>query len=164
MSKRKLLHILKKASRKVSVNDLMNASVFLNEEIKYMHKQEKKEYIRRFMHAFFMRLNELKNDKKRYEGSVDIKKLKELVDFMENKIKNSKSEKERSFYKIAAIVSIYATFVKEVPIHPLSTKFPGNLKIRYRKGKYLCPVKDKQKESPEALCKFCVAVQDESVL
>ena len=37
-------------------------------------------------------------------------------------------------------------------IHPVGSEFPGNLKIEKRNGKFLCPVKDYQKDNEQMFC------------
>ena len=49
------------------------------------------------------------------------------------------------------------------PIHPVGTPFPGGFEVKYEDDIYLCPVKDKQKDNPNAVCGFCIAEQDKSV-
>ena len=59
--------------------------------------------------------------------------------------------------RLAKIVSIYTTFILEASIHPVGTSFPGGFKIKFENGEYLCPVKEKQLNTPGALCHFCVS-------
>jgi uncharacterized protein (UPF0305 family) len=61
---------------------------------------------------------------------------------------------------IYQIISIYTSYVLDEPIHVVGTEFPGGFKVRYADGKYLCPVKEKQKNNPNAVCGFCIAEQD----
>ena len=57
------------------------------------------------------------------------------------------------------ITALYTTFILEEPIHPVGSEFPGNLKVEKRNGKYLCPVKDNQKDNENAVCHLCLAEQ-----
>ena len=57
------------------------------------------------------------------------------------------------------ITSLYTTFILEEPIHPVGSEFPGNLKVEKRNGIFLCPVKDNQKDNPNAICHLCLAEQ-----
>ncbi|MGZ7108680.1 MAG: DUF2115 family protein, partial [Methanobacterium sp.] len=70
---------------------------------------------------------------------------------------------ESGFFKIYKIVSLYTTFILDEPIHVVGTPFPGGFKVKYENGRYLCPVKEKQKDNPGAVCGFCIAEQDVDV-
>lgn len=44
--------------------------------------------------------------------------------------------------------------------HPLGMPFPGSLVIRQEGKIVYCPIRDKEKDLPEALCNYCPAEQD----
>jgi uncharacterized protein (UPF0305 family) len=54
---------------------------------------------------------------------------------------------------------MYDIFITGTPPHPEGTPFPGGFFVEKVEGKYYCPVKDKQKDNEEAMCKFCIARQ-----
>jgi uncharacterized protein (UPF0305 family) len=164
ISKDELLSVLKKEARLIHIKDIMRASNFLRKDAQYMQSPYREEYIQRFTKAFFARIKNLKDDKKEYDGYIDTDKLKKLLKVLKNQKMGTKDKGELCFLKIARIISIYTTFILEESIHPVGTKFPGGFTLRYEKGEYLCPVKDKQKDTPSALCRFCVSKQDKSVL
>ena len=76
--------------------------------------------------------------------------------FENEKISNDPDDK---FPLIYVITSLYTTFILEEPIHPVGSEFPGSLKVEEKNGKYLCPVKDNQKDNPNAICHLCLAEQ-----
>jgi len=161
-----LLNILKKEASYININDIMRASAFLREDAKYMQKKYREDYIKRFTDAFFRRLRELKDDRIKYESYVDNQKLKEMLEILhlqEKEALERNDNNELPFIKIAKIIPVYTTFIKEESIHPVGTSFPGGFRLRYKDGMFLCPVKEKQLKTPSALCRFCVSVQDESV-
>jgi len=165
LTKRDLLKILKREASKISIRDIMDATIYLKEETKYMSAREQEEFIKRFTKAFFRRMSDVKNerDKKEYGELVDTKRLRDFVEFLDEQFQNAKDKPEECFQKIARIISLYATFIKEEPIHPVGTRFPGDLMVKKRKNVYYCPVKEKQMDTPGALCRFCVSVQDPDV-
>ena len=63
------------------------------------------------------------------------------------------------FPLVYAIISLYTTFILEEPIHPVGTPFPGSLYVEEIDGKYYCPVKEANADSPNAVCKMCIAEQ-----
>lgn len=163
LTRMQLLDLIKKEASQVSVQDIMQATSFLTEDAKYMPADYREDYIQRFSKAFFGRIRDLKNDKGEYEGTVDTIRLQGFLKVLERQRTEAKTENELCFLKIARLISLYTTFIREEPVHPVGTKFPGGFTLRFERGKYLCPVKERQKKNPSALCRFCVSVQDEAV-
>ena len=67
----------------------------------------------------------------------------------------SKNKSPLIFY----IASLYATFILEESIHPVGTPFPGSLKVEERNGKFFCPVRDANIDTPNAVCNIFLAEQ-----
>ncbi len=65
------------------------------------------------------------------------------------------------FYRL---VYGYAMLIAGLPGHPVGMPFPGGWKVYEKGGQILCPIRDKEKDLPQALCNYCPAVQDESCL
>lgn len=162
ITKMDLLNILKKEASNIHIKEIMDASVYLKEDAKFMPPKERDEFIERFTRAFFIRIKDLKEDKDEYHGNVNISKLKEFFKVLDEQEKNAKCHEELCFQKIAKIIATYTAFVRKEAIHPVGTKFPGGFVLRYKNGIYYCPVKEKQLNTPGALCKFCVSVQEDS--
>jgi uncharacterized protein (UPF0305 family) len=163
IGKDKLFKVLKEEARSIHIQDIMRGSNFLKEDVKFMPPREREDIIARFTKALFVRIKDIKDDHTHYSGYVDSDKLKNFLNIQNENIQNSQSLDEKCFYRITIVVSTYTAFVKEEPIHPAGTRFPGGFTLRLVEGVYLCPVKDKQKDTPSALCRFCVSVQDKSV-
>lgn len=162
ISKKELVDVLKKEASRIHMHDIMIASAFIREDAKYMQAGYREEYVEKFTKAFINRFKDIKEDKEEYSGYIDNNKLKEFIAVLEKQTKES-SIKQELFLRLAKIVSIYTTFVLEASIHPVGTSFPGGFKVRFENGEYLCPVKEKQLNTPGALCRFCVSKQDKSV-
>ncbi|NYB25727.1 MAG: DUF2115 domain-containing protein [Methanobacteriaceae archaeon] len=163
LTKNDLFSILKKEASSIDIWKIMKATDFLKEDAKYMQSPYREEYIERFSKAFLTRIKDLKDDKDDYEGDVDVAKLKDFLKVLELQWEEAKSVNEQCFLKIARVIALYSTFIREEPVHPVGTSFPGGFKLRYVGGQYLCPVKQKQLDTPSALCRFCVSVQDPDV-
>ena len=163
ISKNELLKVLKKEAAMIHMHDIMLASVFIQEDAKYMQSGYREDFIENFTRAFINRFKDIREDKNNYEGNIDTYKLKEFIEVLDSQIKNSNKKQEKKFLRLAKIVSIYTTFILEASIHPVGTSFPGGFKVKFENGEYLCPVKDKQLNTPGALCRFCVSKQDASV-
>ena len=160
-----LLLVLKKEASEISVTDIMTAHSYLMAEGKYVQENYREEYLRAYVKGFILRLKEIKDNKNKFNGTIDVSELKEAIELLneqENVLLKIRS-KESNFFKIYKIISIYTTFVLDEPIHVVGTPFPGGFKVKYENGTYFCPVKDKQKDNPEAVCGFCIAEQDDDV-
>ncbi len=158
-----LLALVKKEASLVSIQDIMQATAFLTEDAKYMPAGYREDYIERFSKAFFGRIRDLKTDNNTYQGGVDTTRLQGFLEVLKRQHDEAKSKNELCFLKIARLISIYTTFIRKEPVHPVGTKFPGGFTLRYEQGRYLCPVKKQQLKNPSALCRFCVSEQDEAV-
>jgi uncharacterized protein (UPF0305 family) len=163
ISKMDLLNFLKREANSVHMSVIMMATAFLREDAKYMQAGYREDYINNFSKAFITRIKDIKEDNELYKGFVDTNKLQEFKEVIDKQRKEARDDKEICFLHIASIIATYTTFIREESIHPVGTKFPGGLQIKYEDGKYLCPVKDKQKKNPSALCRFCVSVQDTKI-
>jgi len=163
MTKMGLLEIIKKEASSIHIKDIMDASVYLRDDARYMPPREQKDFIERFTRAFFNRIRDIKNDRNTYPGEVDTGKLREFLEFLDDQFQKAVEVPEKCFQKIARIITIYVTFIREEPVHPVGTRFPGGLTVRRDGDVYYCPVKDKQVNTPSALCRFCVSIQDPEV-
>lgn len=158
-----LLEIIKKEAVQIGIKKIMLASGFLQKDAQYMPSPYREEYIKRFSKAFFARIKDVKDDQEIYIGDVDIHKLQEFLEVLKKQRKEAKSPEELCFLKIARVIAVYATFIRQESIHPVGTRFPGGFRLKHVHGRYICPVKEKQMKNPSALCRFCVSVQDEQI-
>ncbi|MGZ7069251.1 MAG: DUF2115 domain-containing protein [Methanobacterium sp.] len=163
ISKNELLKVLKKEASNIHMNDIMLASAFIQEDAKYMQAGYREDFVHNFTIAFIIRFKDIREDKKDYKGYIDNKKLQEFLGVLDKQMEESEIEQELYFLRLAKIVSIYTTFILESSIHPVGTSFPGGFKLKFENGEYYCPVKERQLNTPGALCRFCVSKQDKSV-
>ncbi len=165
ISKKVLLKVLKNESDDIHISDIMTSYAQLVEDGKYVQSNYQKEYLDAYIKGFLMRVKEIREDKTEYKGFIDERKLEVALNTLKEQEKMI--EKERSlksnFFKIYEIVSLYTTFVLEEPIHPVGTLFPGGFRVKFEGKTYYCPVKEKQKDNPGAVCCYCIAEQDEKV-
>ena len=166
ISKEKLLRFLKRESDDIHITDIMTSYVQLVEDGKYVQSGYRREYLEAYIKGFLMRVKEIKDDKAEYSDDIDIKEFQEALKTLKEQEKMVKKEMslESNFFKIYKNVSIYTTFILEEPIHIVGTLFPGGFRVKLENGTYYCPVKEKQKDNPGAVCGFCIAEQDEDVL
>lgn len=159
ISKKALLDILKEQSRTISVFDLMQVSAEMIKDMEYVQADYRKKAHGVYVKYFLCRLNEIISDLTEYEDSFDKDDFIETIALLKSyNIEESKTTNTK-FPLIYIIVSLYTTYILEEPIHPVGTPFPGSLKVEEKDGIYYCPVKDANLESPNAVCKFCIAEQ-----
>jgi uncharacterized protein (UPF0305 family) len=159
-----LRDLIKSEAKNLHMKDIMLAASFLREDAKYMPASYRIDYIERFSKAFFNRIKDIKEDTYDYPGDVDTAELIEFFKLIDHQNQEARGKNEKCFVKIAQIITTYTTFVRNEPIHPVGTKFPGGFILHYESGTYLCPVKKQQMNNPSALCKFCVSQQDKKAL
>lgn len=162
ITKEELMQILKKYAAIISVYDLMMATAYMRKDGEFVHANYREKYLEIYIKYFIMRMKEvLENDDYETSASIDKQAFDESFPMLERtfekeRISNSKEDK---FPLIYVITSLYTTFILEEPIHPVGSEFPGSLKVEERNGKFLCPVKDNQKDNVDAICHLCLAEQ-----
>ncbi len=163
--KKELLIVLKEEAADISIMDIMTAHAYLVDEGKYVQGNYREEYLQAYSKGFILRVKEIRDNKGKFEGFVEPEEIQEALELLneQERMLIKLRSNESHFFKIYRIVSIYTSFVLNEPIHVVGTPFPGGFKVKYENGTYLCPVKDKQKDNPGAVCGFCIAEQDESV-
>jgi uncharacterized protein (UPF0305 family) len=161
IKKNDLLQALKGEANQLHINDFIKTCSFLKKSMEHVHPHFQEEYIKMYTEGYLKGYSDVKNDKRSYQGYVDVKKLKEAIQLLGKQEKLMKAEfgNQRSF-KPYLILSLYTTFIQEEPVHPVGTPFPGRLKVRESKGIYYCPVKENNKNNPLAVCGFCIAEQE----
>ncbi|MEE1134203.1 DUF2115 domain-containing protein [uncultured Methanobrevibacter sp.] len=154
-----ILEILKKYSTTISVFDLMAVNAEMIEESKYVQENYKEKSHGVYAKYFLGRLKDINSDNNHYSHPVDKEEFIDAVATLKSYHVNESMTSKTKFPLIYGIISIYTTFVLEEPIHPVGTPFPGSLYVEEHDGVFYCPVKDANLESPNAVCKMCIAEQ-----
>ena len=163
INKNQLLEILQKYAMKISIADYIHYNLLLRQDAKSIHTSYNVDFIKSYT-IFFLRIKDVKQDKLKHVGLVDVNKLNDAVTLLleQERTKKFKSEKT-SFWSVYMIISLYTTFIKEEPIHQVGFLFPGGLKVKKKKDTFVCPVKENNQDNFRAVCPFCIAEQDEDV-
>ena len=161
ISKKPILKVLKKYARTITIYDEMAVCNVLRDEGKYVQESYREEFLKMYVDGFIIKLKEMKEDKTPYKNKVDSKDFEENLKTVKAQYNRIVNEEKRSdkFPLIYSMISIYTTFITEEPVHKEGSVFPGGLKVEYIDGTYYCPVKDNQKDNPNAICKVCIAEQ-----
>lgn len=154
-----VLDILKKYSSTISVFDLMTVNGEMIEDSKYVQANYKDKSHKVYAKYFLGRISTISGDNNHYEYVIDKKDFIDAVATLKSYHINESVTSKTKFPLIYGIVSIYTTFILEEPIHPVGTPFPGSLKVEEKNGEFFYPVKDANLESPNAVCKMCIAKQ-----
>ena len=165
LSKQDLLDLLKAEATKIHITHIMKACNHLISEGKYVQTNYRQKFYDAYVQSFILRVKEIKEDKNVYTESVDINELKKsLKQLKEQEIRMGELYPTDPYFPVIyQIISIYTSFVLNEPIHVVGSEFPGGFKVKFEEGKYLCPVKEKQENNPNAVCGFCIAEQDPEI-
>ena len=159
ISTESVLDILKEYSGDISVFDLMAVNAEMIEESKYVQENYKEKSHAVYVKYFLARIKDVRSDNNTYEHDIDKEEFIDAVATLKSYHVNESITSKTKFPLIYGIISIYTTFILEEPIHPVGTPFPGSLFVEEKDGKFFCPVKDANMESPNAVCKMCIAEQ-----
>jgi uncharacterized protein (UPF0305 family) len=159
VSSQSILDILKKYCETISVFDLMAVNAEMMEESKYVQDSYKKKSHGIYAKYFLARLNEVRANNNHYTHKIDKDEFIDAVATLQSYEDSESLSHKTKFPLVYAIISLYTTFILEEPIHPVGTPFPGSLYVEEINGKYYCPVKDANADSPNAVCKMCIAEQ-----
>lgn len=161
LKKNDLLEALNGEANQIHINDFIKTCSFLRKSMEHVYPHYQDEYIKLYIESYLMSYRDVKNDKTHYKGFVDSDELKDAIDLLDEQEKLMVKEfgENRSF-KPFMIMSLYTTFIRGEPVHPVDTPFPGGLKVRKEEGIYYCPVKENNENNPLAVCGFCVAEQE----
>ncbi len=165
ITKNDLMIILKKYARIISAYDLMLATARMREDGKFVQAQYREKYLKIYIKYFIMRMKEVLDNKDDMNETIDMDVLNSSFPLLKttfDKERLSKNDDDK-FPLIYVITSLYTTFILEEPIHPVGSEFPGNLKVTQDKGVFYCPVKDNQKDNPNAICHLCLAEQTPNI-
>jgi len=161
-----LLEVLKREAKSISIQDIMQASAFMIKDSQYVQSGYREEFIEAYTRGFITRIKEVKEYQLKHDEKLDIEEVKEAISLLETQEEERREEDDfnPAFFRIYRVISLYTTFVRDEPIHPVGTPFPGGFEVKLDGKTYFCPVKEGQKDNPRAVCCFCIAEQDPETL
>ncbi len=165
ITKNELMEILKKYARIISAYDLMIATARMRKDGEFVHANYREKYLEIYIKYFIMRMKDILDDEKNYPNTINRETFDTSFPMLERTFETesiAKSEDDK-FPLIYVITALYTTFILEEPIHPVGSEFPGSLKVENKNGKFLCPVKDNQKDNANAICHLCLAEQTPNI-
>ncbi|MBR2557768.1 MAG: DUF2115 domain-containing protein, partial [Methanobrevibacter sp.] len=137
------------------------AAAHIRKDGEYIQPQYREKYLEIYVKYFIMRMKEVLESEKNSNSPIDKHNFVDSFYLLEKTFENEKisNDKDDKFPLIYVITALYTTFILEEPIHPVGSEFPGSLKVEEMNGEYFCPVKDNQKDNPNAICHLCLAEQ-----
>ena len=159
ISKDDLMVVLKEELADVSVFDMMIISAEIIENNKYVQESYQEKSKKIYIDFFLNRVKEIRSNDTVYKDYFDrddfIEKLNDLKDIY----KIGSINRKNKISLINLVVSLYTTFVLDEPIHHIGTPFPGSLEVIRENGVYYCPVKEANMDTPNSVCRLCIAEQ-----
>lgn len=152
-----VIGILKRYSSKISVFDMMDFTSQVIEENRYVQEGYRQDSQKSYIEAFLLRAKDISNDVDDYPDCVNRTDLEKAISTL--KSNHAKYGTDTRTSLIFYIASLYSTFVLKEPIHPVGTLFPGSLRVVNENGRFLCPVRDANIDTPNAVCNICLAEQ-----
>lgn len=152
-----VFEILKRYSSTISVFDMMKFTSQVMEENKYVQENYRKDSQKSYIESFLLRVKDIPKDTNDYSKNIDYEALSNAVQTL--KLNHCEETSQNKNLLIFYIASFYATFLLQESIHPVGTPFPGSLKVEEKDGKFFCPVRDANIDTPNAVCNLCLAEQ-----
>ena len=161
LTKNNLLEVLKEKARKISIFDLMEANQYILQDVEFVQERYQDDFRQAYVKQFIGHINHIKNDRTDYDSrgkkeKIDYKQFEESLTTLHEVYDGVDFDSDK-VQLIYCLVSLYATFILNEPIHSLDTPFPGNLKIKKLGKYYYCPVKETQKDTEGAVCNICIS-------
>ncbi len=162
ITRTKFFSVLEDEAKLISLQDIMQASLFLVNDARYVQESYRKKYLKSYTSAFITRVKELIGKEVKNDTHLDTLEVKEAIALLieQEDVATGENGFDPKFFQIYKIVSLYTTFILKESVHPVDTPFPGGFKVKFNGNKFLCPVKERQKDNPGAVCGFCIAEQD----
>jgi len=152
-----VFQILKNHASTVSVFDMMRFTSQVMEENRYVQEGYREDSQKSYIESFLMRVRDITKDDNDYKKTIGKSDLRSALENLRTNYGNERSESRTPL--IFYLGSLYATFILEESIHPVGTPFPGLLKVEQINGKFYCPVRDANIDTPNAVCNICLAEQ-----
>lgn len=159
ISKDDLMIVLKEELSDVSVFDLMIISAEIIENNKYVQKSYQEKSKKIYVDSFINRVTEIRSNDTVYNDYFNRDNFVDKLNQLKDIYKHISTDRKNKSPLINLVVSLYTTFVLDEPIHPIGTPFPGSLEVIMENGVYYCPVKEANIDTPNSVCRLCIAEQ-----
>lgn len=159
VDQRSLLEVLKRELQRYSIFDLVQVQGFIADEIRYLPSPYREEFRLKWNEQLFSTLRDIRGDRVCRNDGLDLDDFHAFLQRFEWAVRQSGDKREVYSRVLYNLCAAYNLFITRTPPHPVGTPFPGGFRVEKQEERYFCPVKDKQKDVFEAICRFCVAEQ-----
>ncbi|MDO9517809.1 MAG: DUF2115 family protein [Methanosarcinaceae archaeon] len=154
-----LLLLLKKELSSYSIFDFIKVQAFFEKDCKDLPPVYKNKFKKKMLGHLFDNFKSIISSENSQNESFDMERYREFLERFGTKLTDTHEVPQMAIlYYFSAMYNI---FITNTPPHPEETPFPGGFVVKRIGENYFCPVKDKQEDNVEAICKFCVAKQME---
>lgn len=150
-----LLSILKKELKAYSVFDLMKIQAHMEKDFRDLPPEYKKRLQQKLSEHLFVNFKSILDNDNYQNSQLDMEQYREFLEWFKSRLDDEMPGMTVLYY----LSALYNIFITKTPPHPEGTPFPGGFFVEKVEDKYYCPVKDKQKDNEEAICKYCIAKQ-----
>jgi uncharacterized protein (UPF0305 family) len=161
--KKSLLSKLKKELSAYNVFDLMKVQALLENDCRYLPPNYKKKVKEKMCEQIFSNYKIILSNDNCQNQELDMEQYNDFLKIFLQKLDDITASDTREMTVLYFLCAMYNLFITRTPPHPVGTPFPGGFCVEKKGDEYYCPVKDKQTENEEAICKFCIAKQDDRV-
>ena len=123
ISKNELLAILKEKAQNISVFDLMEAHKYILQDVEFVQDKYQDDFRQAYVKQFIGHINNIKKDNTDYDKRgkkerIDKKQFEKALEDLHNVYDGVDFDKDK-VQLIYCLVSLYATFILNEPIHSL---------------------------------------------
>ena len=152
-----LLLLLKKELSSYSIFDFMKVQAFFEKDCRDLPPVYKDKFKKKMLGHLFDNFKSILSSAESRNEPFDMERYEEFLERFGSKLTDTHEVPQMAvLYYFSAMYNI---FITNTPPHPEGTPFPGGFVVEKMGDEYFCPVKEKQEDNIEAICKFCVAKQ-----
>ena len=152
-----LLSILKKELRSYSIFDFIEIQAFIEKDCKDLPPVYKEKFKKKMLEQLFVNFKSILSSENLQNQQLD---MEQYLDFLERfQSRLADTDELPGMIVMYYFCAMYNIFITQTPPHPEGTPFPGGFVVEKVGEEYYCPVKEKQEDNIDAICKFCVAKQ-----
>ena len=156
-----LLSILKKELKSYSIFDFIEIQAFIEKDCKDLPPVYKEKFKKKMLEQLFVNFKSILSIDDLQNQQLD---MEQYLDFLERfQSRLTDTDELPAMIVMYYFCAMYNIFITQTPPHPEGTPFPGGFVVEKVGEEYYCPVKEKQEDNIDAICKFCVARQMDMV-
>lgn len=154
-----LLLLLKKELGSYSVFDFIKIQAYLEKDCRDLPPLYKEKFKKKMSEQLFLNFRSILSCEDTTDQKIDMEQYRDFLERFRSRL--SDMDEMAGMIVLYHFCALYNIFITHTPPHPVGTPFPGGFFVEKVGEEYYCPVKEKQEDNAEAICKFCIARQME---